>query len=170
MGWFIVVFVVLSFGLVVFRGAPYLPTKRSQLKTAFELLELKPGQVLIDLGSGDGTVLKAAAERGLQAIGYELNPILWAWSKTRLWRYRKLVRVRFGDFWHRRLPACDAVFVFLITGRMQQLKDKLEIETSKPILLASYTFELPGLRPVKQRNSISVYRIMPQVAKAQKGQ
>jgi hypothetical protein len=86
--WLLVVIgVVLMFGFVVFFGAPYLPTLKPQIETALDLLDLKPGQTLIEVGSGDGRVLLAAAHRGLHAVGYELNPILVLFS---LWHTRKV--------------------------------------------------------------------------------
>jgi hypothetical protein len=153
--------VVAAFSLVVLRGAPYLPTKRRQVATTLELLKLKPGQTLIDLGSGDGTVLLAAAKQGIKGIGYELNPVLCAIAWLRLWRYRRLVTIRLGDFWLSRLPECDGVFVFLIEHRMAQLRRKLETELTRPTMLASYTFELPGYQPVAERDGVRLYKVAP---------
>ena len=55
--------VILIFGFVVFFGAPYLPTFNKVQNTALDLLDLKPGQTLIELGSGDGRVMREAAKR-----------------------------------------------------------------------------------------------------------
>lgn len=68
--------VIIIFGFVILFGAPYLPTLKPQIKIALDMLDLQPGQTLIEIGSGDGRVLKAAAERGWNAVGYELNPVL----------------------------------------------------------------------------------------------
>jgi ribosomal protein L11 methylase PrmA len=67
---------VILFGFVVAFGAPYLPTLRPQITMALDMLDLKKGQTLLELGSGDGRVMMAAAERGWNVIGYELNPLL----------------------------------------------------------------------------------------------
>jgi len=66
---------VLLFCGIVFIGAPYVPTKRAQIAAALDLLELKVGDLLLELGAGDGRVAKAAAERGIRVVGYELNTI-----------------------------------------------------------------------------------------------
>ena len=76
--------VVLTFGLTLFFGAPYLPTLRAQVPEALDLLQLKAGDTLIEIGSGDGRILAAAAGRGLLAVGYEINPILVIISRMRL--------------------------------------------------------------------------------------
>ncbi len=69
--------VVLCFGLVLLVGAPYLPTQRRQVDAAIKLLDLKPGAVVYELGSGDGRVARRLATHGYRVIGYELNPLLY---------------------------------------------------------------------------------------------
>ena len=87
----IVCIVVLLFGFVVFRGAPYVPSKRRDIKRAFEeLYPLDDSDTLVDIGSGDGVVLRMAAKRGAHAVGYELNPILVLVSR---WLSRKYTTV-----------------------------------------------------------------------------
>jgi DNA modification methylase len=76
---FIAIFVLLlAFGGVILRGAPYVPTLDPQARAALELLDLKPGQTLLELGSGDGKILVVAARAGLHVVGIELNPFLVA--------------------------------------------------------------------------------------------
>ena len=71
----VIAVVFICFAGVVAFGAPYLPTLRPQVETALELVNLMPGQTLLELGCGDGKVLVAAAQTGLHAVGYELNPL-----------------------------------------------------------------------------------------------
>ncbi len=88
--WLIVVTVlIVCFAGVLLFGAPYLPTLKPQMKTALKLAGSTAGETLLELGCGDGRVLIAAARRGYNAVGYELNPLLalLAWARTR--RYRQ---------------------------------------------------------------------------------
>ena len=86
---FVIIFIlVLAFGGVLLRGAPYVPTLDRQGKIALELLDLKPGQTLLELGSGDGKMLVLAARAGLNVVGIELNPLLVGVSWLRTRRYR----------------------------------------------------------------------------------
>ncbi|HEU5187306.1 MAG TPA: hypothetical protein VFT87_02260, partial [Candidatus Saccharimonadales bacterium] len=71
--WLFLSIVFICFGLVVFRGAPYVPTHKRAIKKMLQELPLKEGDLMVDVGSGDGVVLKTAAEQGLRAIGYEIN-------------------------------------------------------------------------------------------------
>jgi cyclopropane fatty-acyl-phospholipid synthase-like methyltransferase len=109
----IIAIIMLSFAGVLLFGAPYVPTLTPQVAAALELLDLQPGQTMLELGCGDGKVVIAAAKQGIRVIGYELNPILWliAWSRTR--RYRTLVSIRLGDYWVAHWPAYNGIFAFI---------------------------------------------------------
>jgi 16S rRNA A1518/A1519 N6-dimethyltransferase RsmA/KsgA/DIM1 with predicted DNA glycosylase/AP lyase activity len=112
MSWqLLAIILVLLFGFVLLFGAPYVPTLKPQTEQALDLLNLKPGQTLLELGSGDGRVMRAAAARGLHVVGYELNPILAGVSYFVTWKYRKQVRIIWGDFWHADFTHGDGVFV-----------------------------------------------------------
>ncbi|QQS19340.1 class I SAM-dependent methyltransferase [Candidatus Saccharibacteria bacterium] len=150
----IILVVLLLFGLAVFFGAPYLPTLTPQVKTALELLNLRPGQTLLELGSGDGKVLLAAAQAGYHAVGIELNPLLVLVSLWRTRRYRKQVRVMLGNFWNVTWPSADAVFVFLLDRYMPKL-DKRMSEYKKP--LASVAFKMPGRAVTAEKQGVFLY-------------
>lgn len=154
-----------SFLLIVFRGAPYVPTHRRSIDEIFSLHDFKPGEVLVDLGSGDGRVLKAAAGRSVQAIGYELNPFLALYSRWRLRAHRKHAQVLMGDFWRQPLPADTAVvFVFLAGPFMAKLERKLQHEATRlnrELVLMSYGMKLGGREPDREHDGFMVYRIQP---------
>ncbi len=152
---FIVVGIVLAcFAGVLLKGAPYLPTLRAQGNTALDLLDLQPGQTLLELGSGDGTVLKLAAERGIRSVGIELNPILVVISKIRLRKYDNLVEVRWGNFWAKPWPQADGVFVFLLDKYMSRLDARMNAYGGR---LASIAFAVPGKKPAHNKNGVLLY-------------
>lgn len=161
----VVIGVGLLFGLTAFRGAPYVPAHRRQVEIALDLLRLRPGEVLVDLGSGDGVVLKAAAERGLLAYGYEINPVLCLIAWLRCWRYRSQVKVLWRDFWLSELPPqTKAVFVFAAGPFMKKLARKFAATVSErhaSLLVASYGFELAGQTPIASRSGVHIYRYQP---------
>ncbi|HEY4161373.1 MAG TPA: hypothetical protein VGM08_04905 [Candidatus Saccharimonadales bacterium] len=146
---------VLAFGGVLLRGAPYLPTLDAQGRAALELLDLKKGQTLLELGSGDGKMLVLAAQGGLNAVGIELNPFLVAVSWLRTRRYRKQVRIIWGDFWRVSWPPCDGVFVFLLNPFMPKLEARMRT-IKKP--LASVAFKIPGRKPSTEKAGVFLYR------------
>lgn len=156
-GFLVILAVVLVFSFVVFFGAPYLPTKRKQIKTALDLLDLKPGEVLLELGSGDGRVAVAAAKRGWQVVGYELNPLLVLLSRVVCWRYRHNIKIIWGNFWQKNWPPTDGIFVFLIGHKMSKLNKKI-VQINKPIKLVSFAFKLPERQPDRTKHGVFLYK------------
>ena len=148
---------LLVFSGVLLFGAPYLPTLKKQQKEALDLLDLKPGQLLIELGSGDGRILKEAANRGVRAIGYEINPFLVTYSKITCWSQRDLVETHWRNFWHISISPADGVYTFLLDHYMPKLDRKIESEIEKPLKLVSNAFELPGRKPIKKQSGLMLY-------------
>ncbi len=157
--WLLLALAVLTicFAGVLLFGAPYLPTLKPQVRAALELIDPEPGQVLIELGCGDGKVLVAAAERGMRSVGYELNPLLaaTAWLRTR--RYGGRVRVVWGNFWHAEWPPADVVFTFLLPRYMGKLDAALKDYPHKPVKLVSFAFKVPGKKPVAEKQGVFLY-------------
>ncbi len=156
LGSFLVIGILL-FGFVVFLGAPFVPTLRRQTEAALDMLALKPGQTLVELGSGDGRVLKAAARRGINVIGYELNPILVVWSRLSTWKYRRNVKVYWRNFWKVKLPPTDGIFVFLLNRYMTKLDKKITQESNNNVKLISFAFKIPGKQPDKVSDGLFLY-------------
>ncbi len=152
-----VILIALPFGLAAVIGAPYLPILQRDAKGALDLANLKPGQTLIDLGSGDGRLLVAAARRGIKSIGYEINPFVYAVSLLVTWRYRQLITIHLRDFWTTPLPPADGIFVFLIDRHMARLDKKLGHEIHQPTPVVSFVFQIPGKKPRRQTKNAYLY-------------
>jgi len=149
---------VLVFGFVLLRGAPYLPTRKNQITAGLDLLDLKPGQTMLELGSGDGAVLLAAAQRGCKSVGYELNPILVVISRLRCYRYRKLITIYWGDYWLKQWPPSDGMFVFLLDKYMKKLDTKItQYNRSAEYRLVSHAFKVPGKTIAKSTDGVYLY-------------
>jgi SAM-dependent methyltransferase len=150
----IICVIALLFGVVVFVGAPYLPTMKPQVAAAFTLLDLKKGQTLLELGCGDGRVLAEAARRGYRAVGIELNLVLVLVALWRTRQYRDRVRVIWGNYWLKPWPESDGVFTFLINKFMPTLDTHMQRYGGK---LVSVAFKIPGRQPVKELDSVYLY-------------
>ena len=119
----------------------------------------------MDLGSGDGAMLIAAAQRGLNAVGYEINPFLFLYSWLRTRRYGRRVKVKFRSFWQADLSRADGVFVFLITHKMKQLDKFLNQQATlrlrsgqeKSLPVVSHAFQIPGKKHLKKSGALFLY-------------
>ena len=152
----IVLVVFLCFAIPGFFGAPYVPTLSKNMKTALDMLDLKPGQTMIELGCGDGKVVVAAAQRGWKVVGYELNPVLAAIAWVRTVRYRKQVKIVWGNFFTKDLPPADGVFCFVMPRFMSEVSKKLA-KSYKKIRVASFAFAIPGNTPIAQKDNVFLY-------------
>ena len=157
-----VLVVVLLLGAVFF-GAPYVPTRQKDVEKLFKIIKKK--DVLVDLGSGDGRLVRTAAARGIKAYGVELSPILALISKLSLGNFRDKASIKWGNYWRMDLPQdTTVVFVFLADAYMEKLRIYLEEESlrlDRVLTLVSYGFELPGYKPVRTEGALLVYQIKP---------
>lgn len=154
----ICVIIFLCFVFVVLFGAPFLPTLKPQVTQALDLIDLKPGQTLLELGSGDGRILNEAAKRGINAIGYEINPLLVIYSLWITRKNRKLVKVKMQNYWKIKLPKADGIFVFLLTPYMEKLDKKITSEKNGKVKLVSFAFEIPNKKAEKLSNGLYLYK------------
>lgn len=131
-------------------GAPYMPTRIAPVRKAFEQFSVGEGDVLLDIGAGDGKILRAAAERGAQAIGYELSPILWVVAKVRTWKNTR-IRVRYKNFFKAKLPSdTTIVFAFLMPEKMPKVRRFLRKQTlPKGKYFMSYMFPFKDVVPLR---------------------
>jgi SAM-dependent methyltransferase len=148
-----------------------LPTLTKQVTVALDMLDLKPGETMIELGCGDGKVLIAAAQRGWKVVGIELNPILVVVCKMRTWRYRKQVRVVMGNYWDiSSWPPASGIFGFVLPKYMLKLDDCImrwqaqhikrgkTAGSLKPVKLASFAFTIPGKKVVREQDGVYLYK------------
>ncbi|MBX4201446.1 class I SAM-dependent methyltransferase [Candidatus Saccharibacteria bacterium] len=156
--WALGILLVLAYGFVLMFGAPYFPSLKKHVDVALDLLDLKPGQTVFDLGCGDARFLKAAAKRGIKGVGYELNPFMFAYSWVTTRRYRKLIKIRMRNFWKVDISKADAIFVFLLDKYMPKLDEMIKQQGKKNVILASHTFKIPGKKITKQNYGIFLYK------------
>ena len=157
--------IVLLFGFVVFFGAPYVPSKRKELERAFSnLYKLTAEDTLVDIGSGDGVVLRAAAQKGARAIGYELNPALVIISKL-LSRQYKNISVRTANIWKVEFPKeTTVVYVFAVQRDIEKLARKLQKEANrleKPLAVISYGCTIPHMTALQSLGAHHLYTFPP---------
>ncbi|KAL3794174.1 hypothetical protein HJC23_012881 [Cyclotella cryptica] len=116
----------------------------------------------VDLGSGDGTTIFAAASLDWKSTGVELNPTLWALSSLRRIRQPPDIRQNcafiYGDMFQsatlkRELRNSHCVMVFGVNSLMPKIADLIRMECGRGVFVMSYRFQVPLL--VEERTCAS---------------
>ncbi len=156
-----IIFLVLFLLLIGFlvssvSGAPWVPARKYDLELLLDDVSLQKNEVYLELGCGDGRLVRAAARRGAKAVGYELNPLLWliAWLSC---IGRANATIKFGNFWSVDLGSSDVILAFLVPRTMPRLEQKANREMKKSARLVSYIFPLPKKKYVLRNKSWYIY-------------
>lgn len=129
--------------------AIFVPTPKKYIRKIFDEIRLSENDLLIDLGSGDGRVLRIAAnEYGCRAVGIEKSVILYIISKI-LSRNNKRIKIILGDLFNTNLKNATVVYAYLSKKLMKNLKQKLENELKHGTIVVSLDHKIPGWKPVK---------------------
>lgn len=133
-------------------GAPWLPTPRRRIRALLRAAAVKPGELVIDAGSGDGRVLTLAAkEFGCRGLGIEINPLLLLLARLRihLAGVGSRVQVMQEDIFDCDFSRADVVFLFLLQTTNVRLQEKLRAELRPGARVVSYAFTLPDFEAVE---------------------
>jgi hypothetical protein len=150
---------LIGFGLFLIvgfiSGLPFVPTPKNRLNDVLRLAQIKNNDVFLDLGSGDGRLLIAAAQRGAKAVGWEINPflILITYCHALLTGVATRVHVNWGDFRKANLPKARVVFLYGITPVMPALSDLILTSQGHGTRVITYRFPLHGKKVQKNTQS-----------------
>jgi len=130
----------------------YVPSPPEIVRTMLELAELKPGELLYDLGSGDGRgLIMAVQDFGANAVGVELNENLVKGSRETVKGLDLTDRIQIihGDLFNVSVSKADVVVLYLFPDMIKQLKLKFEKELKDGARVVSHDYSIPGWNPTK---------------------
>ncbi|MBT4722359.1 hypothetical protein HN958_02690 [Candidatus Falkowbacteria bacterium] len=160
--------VLFLIGLIQSRGVPYVPLNKKQLNSIKKYVNLSQDDKLVDLGCGDGRVLRLFEKQGVKdLVGYEINfPVCClAWFKNLV--FRSKVKVYYKNFNKVDLSVYNKAFCYLLPKYLERMKDKLDKEMQGSTVI-SYGFKIKGWQPDdiihtdkdnKQLGRIFIYKI-----------
>jgi predicted RNA methylase len=120
-----------------------------------KLADLKAGEVLFDLGSGDGrTVIMAAKTFGARGVGVELREDL---AKKALGNIHESgledrVTIVNGDMFNINLSSADVVYLYLTTSANEKIRPKLDNDLKRGVRVVSHDYEIIGWKPERIEN------------------
>ncbi|MGA2143811.1 MAG: methyltransferase domain-containing protein [Bryobacteraceae bacterium] len=127
--------------------APYIPTPQLVVEKMLEAAHVKPGEVVYDLGAGDGRIVIAAAQEfGARAVGVEILPEVCEKARERIKSLGlddKVTMVQNSALRVDLSPA-DVVTLYLLTNSNERLKPNLEKYLKPGARVVSNQFPVKG--------------------------
>lgn len=145
----------------LFLELPYVGAKKESIKNIMKLANIKKGETIIDLGSGDGRLLFKASALGATAHGFEINPFLLLISRVKknLRGQNNRVMIHNQSMWEADLKSADVIFVYSLVKKMQKFEDFIYKNAKKGTRIIVNTNQFPNKKPQKILGKIYLYKI-----------
>jgi trans-aconitate methyltransferase len=134
---------------------PFVPTGQKVVEKMLELAEVKKGDVLYDLGSGDGRIVITAAQKyGVKAVGFEIDPELIKQSRERIRKEKleKLAEIREQDILTVDLSPATVITMYLLPEVNLKLRPKIRSQLKPGSRIVSHDFDMDDWQPEKTVN------------------
>ena len=135
--------------------APFVPSPNTVVEYMLKLSGLRAGEVIFDLGSGDGrTVIMAAKIYGARGVGVELREDLAKKAMGAIHENGLEDRVTIvnSDMFNVNLTEADVVYLYLTTSANEKIRPKLDSDLKKGARVVSHDYEIIGWHPEKVEN------------------
>jgi SAM-dependent methyltransferase len=132
---------------------PYVPTPMPVVDKMLELAAIRPGQLVYDLGCGDGRIVIAAAERlGARGIGIDIDPQRIEEAKANARRAGVADRTEFivADLFQSNFADADAVMIYLLPAINRRLRPLLWRQLRVGTRVVSHAFDMGDEWPPEQ--------------------
>ncbi len=132
--------------------APYYPTPETVVDRMLKLGELKAGEKMFDLGSGDGRIVIMAAQRyKADATGVEFDDSLYKQSmeKIKSLGLSNLARIIHGDLLKQDYSSADLLTVYLLPMSNDKVTPILDKQLKKGTRVVAHDFEFSAWKPEK---------------------
>jgi len=130
----------------------YVPTPQPVVDAMLKLANVRKGDVLYDLGSGDGRIpITAAKQYGVRAVGIDIDPerIAEANANARAAGVTGLVTFRQADLFTSNLGEASVVTLYLLESLNEKLRPKLLAELKPGTRIVSHAFRMGDWKPEK---------------------
>ncbi len=141
--------VILIFGTLAYASisaAPWVPLFKKDIKRMIKLANLQPGEILYDLGAGDGRILlECIKQQRVKAEGWEIAFLPYLIARLRIWLNRAgdKITLHYQNFYQADLSSADVIVCFLTPQAMRKLESKIKKELKPGARFLSYAFAFP---------------------------
>lgn len=131
--------------------ATYWPTPEPVVEKMLDMADLQPGETHYDLGSGDGRYVLAAARRGADSTGFEIDPELIAESRRRIAQagLKNRARIVAEDLLEADFSRADVITCFLVPESYPKVIPAIEAALRPGARVVAYKFPIPGWEAVE---------------------
>ncbi len=142
---------------------PWVPTSRLVIERLLEMLSVGPGDVVLDLGCGDGRLLVAAAKRGATGICIEIDRVMCNITEiaATIAGVRHRIKILCRDFFSVDLrgvePRPSIVYTYLFSSILSELAPKLEEELELGTIIVTLDFAIRGWSPFFAKPIVDEY-------------
>jgi ribosomal protein L11 methylase PrmA len=142
--------IYVSFGLTFVFGAPWVPSRKTDVRAMLKLANVKKGDVVTDLGSGDGRLLVMAVKEfgAARAVGHEIHPGLIAYARIRaiLNGVSEKISFKRGNMYKLPIEETDVVVLYLLNKTMDKLLPRLKEDLDPDTRIVSNGFVFDGIK------------------------
>jgi SAM-dependent methyltransferase len=131
---------------------PYVPTSQPLVDAMLELASVRPGDVVYDLGSGDGRIVITAAKKyGVRGVGIDINPerIQEAEANARAAGVQGHTEFRREDIFKSDIGEASVVTMYLLPSVNNRMKPKLLRDLAPGTRIVSHAFDIEGWEPLR---------------------
>ena len=159
---FVAFLTIFSFAnlFAIISAAPFVPSKKKRVDAMIAIADLQKTDVLLDLGSGDGRIVRRVAPLVKESRGIEINSSLVWYARfvNALTRVKNAVIIN-ADFWKYNLDDVDVLFVYCIDHRMTKLEEKVKREMKSGARIVSNGFRFLDWQPESEKDGVRLYRL-----------
>jgi SAM-dependent methyltransferase len=154
--WFLLLLAVLSLPSLyaMLTGAPFVPTDRVTIQRMLAISLIKEGEKAVDLGCGDGRLVRAAHALGARAVGYEFSIFLFCVARI---LSKGQGRIVYKNFWKADFSDVDVLFCYQLPRFEKRFIQTIWPQLKPGCRIVVNTFSLRSLEPVLTDGHVYLY-------------
>lgn len=163
-----------SFAVAILAGSPFVPTPIKAVEEILKKAEIKKGDILYDIGAGDGRFLHYAEKLyEAKATGFEIDPFVFLLAKFKKLFFGWKGEIIRGNFINHSLKNADIIICYMLPKSLKKYQKKFDADLRKGCKVISYSFHIGSWKPYKtiQPNKktgikkIFIYKVLDKSAK-----
>jgi tRNA G37 N-methylase Trm5 len=130
----------------------YVPTPQEVVDKMLQMADVRPGEIVYDLGCGDGRIPVTAAKKyGSKAWGFDINPVRVKESLENVEKnnVKHLVTIKLQDIFELDLSKADVITLYLLPTLNVKLIPQLD-KLKPGCRIVSHDFDMAGVRPKRE--------------------